>query len=195
MKDGVLIALLCLCIGATGILDGMTREELLKADANIAEIESMLEELATYPINIVKAHPDTQPETTQAETAAPGSGGGQYEGIVLTDSEIKTLAALVYLEARGEPYEGQKAVAECVFNRMLSGSFPGTLDGVIYQKGQFSPAGQIKDSMPTETQYNAVYDALSGDSSVLDTDVVYFSGKPQNNRVFAVIGNHYFCRE
>lgn len=48
------------------------------------------------------------------------------------------LAQAVYFEARGEPLEGQLAVAEVVLNRAASGKYPANLCEVIRQKAQFS---------------------------------------------------------
>jgi spore germination cell wall hydrolase CwlJ-like protein len=57
----------------------------------------------------------------------------------LTDNqEQDCLANAVYFEARGEPIEGQLAVAEVVLNRTLSGRYPSTICGVVTQPWQFS---------------------------------------------------------
>lgn len=48
------------------------------------------------------------------------------------------LARAVFFEARGEPLEGQLAVAQVILNRVASGRFAGTVCGVINQRGQFS---------------------------------------------------------
>lgn len=45
----------------------------------------------------------------------------------------KCLAEAVYFEARGEPVRGQIAVAQVVVNRALSGYYPTTVCGVVYQ--------------------------------------------------------------
>lgn len=50
----------------------------------------------------------------------------------LAESE-KCLAEAVYFEARGEPVEGQYAVAQVVLNRVRSGYYPDTVCGVVYQ--------------------------------------------------------------
>ncbi|HVQ60994.1 MAG TPA: cell wall hydrolase [Burkholderiales bacterium] len=47
---------------------------------------------------------------------------------------LACLARNVYFEARGEPAEGQYAVAEVTMNRLASGRYPGTVCGVVYQK-------------------------------------------------------------
>lgn len=79
----------------------------------------------------------------------------------ITENERETLARLVYLEARGQSYLGQKAVVEVVLNRVLSDEFPNTIDDVIYQKNQFSPAKYIETTTPTQIQYDVVDEVLS----------------------------------
>ena len=54
------------------------------------------------------------------------------------DAEQDCLANAVYFEARGEPIEGQLAVAEVVLNRAGSGKYPTSLCGVVTQPWQFS---------------------------------------------------------
>lgn len=54
------------------------------------------------------------------------------------DREHKCLATAVYFEARGEPMEGQLAVAQTIINRVESGRYPSTVCGVINQPKQFS---------------------------------------------------------
>lgn len=52
--------------------------------------------------------------------------------------ERDCLARAVFFEARGEPLEGQLAVAQVILNRVASGRYAGTVCGVIAQPGQFS---------------------------------------------------------
>ena len=48
------------------------------------------------------------------------------------------MAATVYFEAKGEPLEGQLAVAQTLAHRAASGRFPASVCGVMRQRGQFS---------------------------------------------------------
>jgi N-acetylmuramoyl-L-alanine amidase len=52
--------------------------------------------------------------------------------------EFGMLAVAIWLEARGEPFEGQCAVGEVILKRMEHPSWPDTLGGVILQHMQFS---------------------------------------------------------
>jgi spore germination cell wall hydrolase CwlJ-like protein len=56
-----------------------------------------------------------------------------------TESELRYMSSIIYCEARGESYAGQKAVGIVVMNRVRSKLFPNSVKKVIYQKGQFSP--------------------------------------------------------
>ena len=58
--------------------------------------------------------------------------------MVAADDELACLAAAVYFESRGEPAEGQLAVAQTILNRVESGRFASTICGVINQPHQFS---------------------------------------------------------
>ena len=110
---------------------------------------------------------------------------------------VYTLACLVYHEARGEPFEGQVAVVEVVFNRMISDRFPDTVEEVVFQKygdvWQFSPAPYLWTAEPGETQYSAVMYAYNAEEPVVPPETVFFSTSPYNEHITAVIGNHYFC--
>jgi spore germination cell wall hydrolase CwlJ-like protein len=54
------------------------------------------------------------------------------------DEQGDCLASSVYFESKGEPLNGQLAVAQTIINRTTSGRFPGTVCGVVRQPGQFS---------------------------------------------------------
>lgn len=136
--------------------------------------------------------PPEEPTIEATPEAVAPECPGRYGAIHLTDAETDTLARVIWLEARGEPFEGQQAVAEVVFNRMLSPAFPDTLDEVIYQEGQFSTAERVQSAEPTEAQYIAISTALSG-PSVLPLEVVFFSQKGENGNVWGTIGGHVFC--
>ena len=112
---------------------------------------------------------------------------------VITDDEIEMLARLLYLEARNQSEEGQRAVIEVVFNRVLSDEFPNTIHGVVYAKNQFSPAHLISTTTPTEVQYEIVHKVLTDPEAVLDRGVVFFSRKQYNDYIYEKIGDHYFC--
>ena len=115
-----------------------------------------------------------------------------YSGIELTWEEQQLLAKVIWAEARGESDEGQQAIAEIVFNRMLSENHPDSLHDVIYAEGQFRTVPFLEDATPWQAQYEAIENALRG-PNILPTDVIYFATYPTNNNIWGKIGGHIFC--
>ena len=58
-------------------------------------------------------------------------------GSQLSD-ELQCLAGAVYFESRGEPLDGQLAVAQVIINRAEDRRFPSSYCSVVYQRAQFS---------------------------------------------------------
>ncbi len=102
------------------------------------------------------------------------------------------LASIIFCEAGNQPYEGQVAVGAVVMNRVRSGSFPGTVEEVIYQSGQFTPAltgwlDQVRSSGSyTEASLQAASDALAGVNPV--GECLYFDRGGSGMQ----IGDHFF---
>lgn len=53
--------------------------------------------------------------------------------VEIAANERQCLAKAIYHEARGEPENGQWAVANVILNRVASSSYPSTVCGVVYQ--------------------------------------------------------------
>ena len=117
-----------------------------------------------------------------------------------SQNDIQLMANAVYGEARGEPFEGQVAVAAVILNRVQSSTFPNTVSGVIFEPGAFTAVadGQIWLT-PNERAKEAVLDAINGWDPTGEA-LYYFNpdtatsswiwGRPQIKR----IGKHIFCK-
>ncbi len=117
-------------------------------------------------------------------------------------SDVQLLARCVNGEARGEPYEGQVAVAAVILNRVKHPSFPNTIAGVIYQPRAFTATvdGQINVPISTEsTVYKACRDAMNGWDPTGGAVYYYNPRKTTNQWIYSrevvkVIGNHRFAK-
>lgn len=119
----------------------------------------------------------------------------RYVGVTLTMDERELLARMVWVEARGEPFEGQQAVAEVVLNRLVAGNFQNSIESIIMAQGQFNSSRFLDDAEPIQTQYEAVEHALKG-PYVLPINAVYFGRQPSSNgSVWGWIGGHCFSRQ
>ena len=127
-------------------------------------------------------------EKAEAEAAA----AAQAEAAAAQQAEKELLASLIFCEAGNQPYEGQVAVGAVVMNRIKSSSYPDTMEEVIYQSGQFSPAmsgwlDRVRANQGyTEAAMQAAEDALAGSNPI--GDCLYFSVGGYGTR----IGDHLF---
>jgi N-acetylmuramoyl-L-alanine amidase len=136
------------------------------------------------------ANINTASVTEQPKVSADTSG--------VTESEKDLLARLVRAEAESEPYAGKVAVATVVFNRVASKDFPNTINGVIYQSGQFSPVSNGSINRPaTAEDRRAVEEAIAfrgqGSGSLFFYNPAIATSRWLDSRpTTIVIGNHVF---
>lgn len=113
-------------------------------------------------------------------------------GSAVSQDTQKLLASIIFCEAGNQSYEGQVAVGAVVMNRVRSASFPDTVEEVIYQAGQFSPAGsgwlnRVRNSGGyTDSAMQAAADALNGSNPV--GGCLYFDRGGSGMQ----IGDHFF---
>jgi spore germination cell wall hydrolase CwlJ-like protein len=118
--------------------------------------------------------------------------------VAASGSDLDLLARLVHAEAKSEPYAGKVAVAKVVLNRTVSGQFPTTIQGVIYQSGQFSPVtnGSINTPASAESTQAAQEAIAQGGSA--SGDMFFYNPAIATSRwldskpTTQVIGNHVF---
>lgn len=125
-----------------------------------------------------------------------------YKHIEISESELELLARLVAAESKGEPLEGQVAVAATVLNRVLDSRYPNSVYDVIYHiyKGryQFSPISDGRINEPaTQSAYEAVQLALGGWDPSNGARGFFNPDKSSDTwvraqTVTATIGNHVF---
>jgi N-acetylmuramoyl-L-alanine amidase len=117
-------------------------------------------------------------------------------------ADIYCLAKNIYYEARGEPLEGQIAVAQVTLNRVASKQFHSTVCGVVYAHKQFSwtldKGRKIRDRKAWSDAVDLAAAVLTKSIPLPHFPALYFH-TPQVNprwnrgkRVVARIGNHIF---
>lgn len=119
-----------------------------------------------------------------------------------SQSDLQLIARAVNGEARGEPYEGQVAVAAVILNRVKDSKFPNTVAGVIYQKGAFTAVSDGQINVPISqgsSVYKAAQDALNGWDPTGGA-IYYFNPATATSKwiwsrpVIKTIGKHKFCK-
>lgn len=117
----------------------------------------------------------------------------------VSDREMDLLARAVYSEARGEPFEGQVAVAAVIFNRVRHAEFPNTVEAVIFEPWAFTAVNDGQFWLtPNSTAYRAVEEALRG-SDPSGGAIFYYNPVTATNQwirtrqIIARIGRHVFA--
>lgn len=183
-------------------------EDIHSTEKEIANTDAIYEVTVGKPLEEVEeivteeTAENTTEETTEVVTEQPTEPEVIEEtvpvntnrwGISLTDSEIDLLARILWNEARGECKEGQIAVVEVVFNRMLAQSQD--LTSILSAKNQFASWKNRNLANNYGTQVEIVKEVLAGNTNVLEKNVMYFAMWPLGKNVVKVIGCHYFSTD
>ena len=141
--------------------------------------------------NIAKKEEEERLAREKAEQEAKEKAEREArEAYVRANQEL--LASIIYCEAGNQPYEGQVAVGAVIMNRVKSGSYPNSIEEVIYQSGQFGPAAtgwlnRVRSSKGySQTALQAAVDALNGSNPI--GNCLYFDQGGAGMK----IGAHYF---
>ncbi len=131
-------------------------------------------------------------EEAKKAAAAKSSSKSQKKSVSASYDEVTLLGALIQCEAGSECYEGKVAVGAVVMNR-LRGGWAGSISGVIYQSGQFTPASsgalsRVLSSGVSSSCLQAAQEAISGVDNVGGATSFRRAGSASG----LVIGNHVF---
>lgn len=129
---------------------------------------------------------------TSTATNAGGKTVGNNSG------ELNLLAHAVNGEARGEPFEGQVAVAAVILNRLKDPKYPKTVAGIIYQPGAFSSVSDGQFNLqPDASAIKAAKLAMQGWDPTHGALYFFNPAKTSNRYIWSrpevgKIGNHIF---
>lgn len=141
---------------------------------------------------------------TIAAAAAVADDSNEYSIVFdeMTDAEVDEMCRVMFLECRGESFEGKVAVAEVILNRVLQDGWPDTVHEVLSQRGQFSTYKRIGKAYDVsegniEVTQGEIHRALmyayeNGRTVLPNENYVYFDTSGINGRNHIQIGNHYF---
>lgn len=196
---------------------GNTKAALEAKSAALKQLyaKAQAEEDAARKKNAEEAYKELQ-EGIANGTIKPQDAGIIRGNMVLNQSDMEMLIAMIYCESRGESYEGQLAVGHVIMNRVRSNKYPNDLEQVLRQSRQFEPAGSgrfdivltaYRENIPGvigqaewESCKRAAEACVNGTSNVLDC-LFFRTHKPvpqlaENLQAagvpYWIIGNHIF---
>ena len=167
--------------------------EILFARLDMKDVAKKEAELEEAMIKAAAEHEaeEANAEAEKAEQEAREQAEREArEAYVRANQEL--MASIIYCEAGNQPYEGQVAVGAVIMNRVKSGSYPNSIEEVIYQSGQFGPAttgwlNRVRSSKGySQTALQAAVDALNGSNPI--GSCLYFDQGGSGMK----IGAHYF---
>jgi N-acetylmuramoyl-L-alanine amidase len=184
------------------------------ADSSLTPVPANDGDQIVTPQGITATVGRGRPDRAEGETAQPAVRDGlslaalvdRHAAQESDDEQFQCLASAVYFESRGEPLEGQLAVAEVILNRVASGRFRGTVCDVVTQPSQFSfvRGGRIPEPRRATAAWSRavaiariamdnLHDVTGDDSLFFHATYVRPSWGRPSARI-ARIGNHIFYR-
>ena len=143
----------------------------------------------------LQALQQVQLQQAQAAAQAAQAPAAAQTNTAVSASDRELLAAIIYCEAGNQSHTGKVAVGNVVMNRVNSAKFPNSISSVVYQRGQFSPAGSgwlnrvlKRGSVPADC-YAAADEALAGSKPVGGS--VFFMRRELHSSG-TIIGAHCF---
>lgn len=143
----------------------------------------------------LQALQQVQLQQAQAAAQAAQVQAAAQTNTAVSASDRELLAAIIYCEAGNQNHTGKVAVGNVVMNRVNSAKFPNSISSVVYQRGQFSPAGSgwlnrvLKRGTVPADCYAAADEALAGSKPVGGS--VFFMRRELHSSG-TIIGAHCF---
>lgn len=144
--------------------EGYVKSEFVSVEQQLGSAITIEEEQAQ--IAAAKAAAEKEAAEKAAAETKVAAAKKQNAAVAASYDDVTLLAALIQCEAGRESYDGQLAVGAVVVNRLRHG-YASSVYGVIYQKGQFSPAASgavasVAAKGPSSSCMQAAQAALSG---------------------------------
>ena len=156
------------------------------------EVERNSEQFVKETIQEFEAETETEPSNSieeETQTELETEVETKY-----TEYDYELLARVIEAEAGGESDYHKLCVGTVVMNRVASDKYPDTIEGVIYQPGQYQCVTNSHiNKEPSESSYKAAEHILDG-RRMFRNSVVYQAEFIQG-KVVEKVGNTYFCED
>lgn len=163
---------------------GYVSAEFVTVDLKLGKAISVEEEKAA----IAAAEAEKKKQRQQSSPGTQNRGG-----VAASYDDVTLLGALIWCEAGSESYEGQLAVGAVVMNRLRAG-YAGSISGVIYQSGQFSPAssGKLARTLQNGVSASCLQAAQEAINGADNVNGAKSFRNARSGHTGIVIGNHVF---
>ena len=128
------------------------------------------------------------------DASMPEQKENRYEGYMLNEEDIYTLACFVCAEARDEAPEVQQAVAEVVLNRVVSPDYPNTVRKVISQTEFYRAVDAMKHIEEPEIECYLAVDAAMFGPYILPEEICFYSAWEKGKEPWGQLGSFTFTK-
>lgn len=199
------ITLLYMAPGTLFAAEGETSGAVQTAVEQIAAEQTAEQQTETEPATAAMAYGPAAEAAAGTEAAAQDGNGSEAQTVesgeeeaaaqpaAYTEEDLYVMAHVLAGECQSCPDQEQLYVGSVVLNRKNHPSFPNTVKGVVFQKGQYSctrDGNYYRE--PTERNW-ANARTLLENGSVLPANVIWQSGGRQGKGVYVKTRWHYYC--
>lgn len=190
MRDSLLFPAAMVGIGAALVLTISAADKAHEAQAAVIAT-SVTATTEAAPPDAIWASPETYAPEQDIPMVEPVP---ETEAITPVDpDELYMMAHLLAGECQSYSRECQEAVGSVVLNRVKSHRYPNTIEGVIFQRGQYAcTRNGMYDREPTARNWE-VAEYLLRNGSQLPANIYFQSTFKQGDFVYARIDGEVFC--
>lgn len=196
----ILIIFIILTSCTTGNNDTITTfdESIITPTKTIDKTDEITEVSTTYTTEntekeSVEETIETETKTQESDITEPIAKPSAESNKSYTEDDLYVLSHVIFAEAGACSWEHQIGVRSVVLNRVKDERFPNTIEGVVFQEGQYACTwlgGYYYE--PSQMSIDVATYLLENGSQFPEY-VVFQAEFLQANSVYKKIGNTYFC--
>jgi hypothetical protein len=133
-------------------------------------------------------------EPVDWEAAQPKPRTSRYEGYILTEEDIYTLACFSWAEARDQEPAVRQAVVEVVLNRILSDAYPGSVQEILTDTELSRALEMMSWVEEPELEFYLAVDAAMYGPYILPQDICFYSEWEKGQDIWGQLGKYIFAR-
>lgn len=138
-------------------------------------LETPISELHQIRTEVAKASVALQKQAKERAKAEEEKAKAR-RACAFTDEEVTMMEYIIQQEVRGASLKHKRIIANVIVNRVNSDAFPDTIEGVLFQKGQFTSAQNYYNRKypPDEDTKRAVWEVLNRQCEDLSQGALFF---------------------
>lgn len=168
-------------------------ESITTPTKTIDKTDEVTEVPTTHTTESVEEKIETETKTQEPDITEPITKPSSESNKSYTEDDLYVLSHVIFAEAGNCSWEHQIGVGSVVLNRVKDERFPNTIEGVVFQEGQYACTwlgGYYNE--PSQTSIDVATYLLENGSQFPEY-CIFQAEFLQGDSVYKKIGNTYFC--